>query len=53
MATGWLWDNDALAAWLTNSQQFIRGSTMWLKVGEADRAVIIAYLKKYARYRNH
>lgn len=51
MATGWVWDEAALDGWLTNSQAFIRGSTMWLKVKEADRSQIIAYLKKFARYR--
>jgi cytochrome c2 len=51
MATGWVWDEDALDTWLASTQEFIRGSTMWLKVKEADRKVIIDYLKKYARYR--
>lgn len=51
VATGWVWDEDALDGWLTDTQAFIRGSTMWLKVKATDRAEIIAYLKKYARYR--
>ncbi len=50
MATGWMWDEDALDGWLTSSQDFIRGSTMFLKVEEPMRGKIIAYLKKYARY---
>ncbi|NKB56599.1 MAG: hypothetical protein GKS00_09700 [Alphaproteobacteria bacterium] len=51
MATGWTWDEDALDGWLTSSQDFIRGSTMWLRVDEPKRKKIIAYLKKYARYK--
>lgn len=51
MATGWLWDEDALDGWLASSQDFVRGSTMYLKVDEPTRSKIIAYLKKYARYR--
>lgn len=51
MATGWVWDEDALDGWLTSSQDFIRGSTMWLKVEDARRGKIITYLKTYARYR--
>ena len=50
LATGWVWDEDALDGWLTNSQEFVRGSTMWLKVEEPTRSKIIAYLKKYARH---
>ncbi len=50
MASGWVWDEDALDGWLTSSQDFIRGSTMFLKVEEPMRGKIIAYLKKYARY---
>jgi cytochrome c2 len=46
----WNWDEDALDGWLTNSQGFIRGSTMFFKVEEPMRGKIIAYLKKYARY---
>ncbi len=46
----WNWDEDALDGWLTNSQGFIRGSTMFIKVEEPMRGKIIAYLKKYARY---
>ena len=50
MATGWVWDEDALDGWLTSSQEFIRGSTMFLKVGQPARGEIIAYLKRYAEY---
>lgn len=51
MATGWVWDEDALDGWLTSSQEFIRGSTMFLRVDQPDRGQIIAYLKRYAPYR--
>ena len=50
MATGWIWDEDALDGWLTNTQEFIRGSTMFAKVEEPTRGKIIAYLERYARY---
>lgn len=52
LENGWIWDEAALDGWLTNSQEFIRGSTMFLSVDEPDRSKIIAYLKKYARYRS-
>ena len=32
MATGWVWDKDAPDTWLTSTQEFVRSSTMWLKV---------------------
>ncbi|MDP6342757.1 MAG: hypothetical protein QF578_14195 [Alphaproteobacteria bacterium] len=51
LATGWVWDEDALDTWLTSSQEFVRGSTMYLKVKQPTRGKIIAYLKKYARYK--
>ena len=51
MATGWVWDEEALDGWLTSSQEFIRGSTMFLKVEQPDRGQIIAYLERYAPYR--
>ncbi len=48
----WVWDEETLDLWLTSSQAFIRGSTMFLKVPNPDeRAKIIGYLKKYARYK--
>ncbi len=48
----WVWDEDSLDLWITNSQQFIRGSTMFLKVpNPEDRAKIIGYLKKYSQFR--
>jgi cytochrome c len=47
----WTWDEDSLEGWLISTQDFIRGSTMFLKVEDADRAIIIAYLKKYAQYK--
>jgi len=50
LENGWVWDEDALDGWLTSTQDFIRGSTMFLKVEEPDRGKIIAYLKKYAAY---
>jgi cytochrome c2 len=50
-ANGWVWDDAALEIWLASSQVFIRGSTMFLKVDQPDRGNIIAYLKKYARYK--
>lgn len=51
LASGWVWDEEALDAWLANSQEFARGSTMFLKVKQPDRGIIIEYLKTYARYR--
>lgn len=51
LASGWVWDEDALDGWLTSSQEYIRGSTMFLKVEQPTRGQIIAYLKKYAEYR--
>jgi cytochrome c len=50
MVSDWVWDEDALDGWLINAQEFIRGSTMFLKVDEPTRGKIIAYLVKYARY---
>jgi cytochrome c2 len=50
-ANGWVWNDAALELWLMSSQEFIRGSTMFLKVDQPDRGNIIAYLKKYARYK--
>ena len=47
----WTWDEDSLDGWLTSSQDFIRGSTMFLKVEDEPRAKIIAYLKTVAQYR--
>jgi cytochrome c2 len=47
----WVWDEDALNGWLTSTQDFIRGSTMFLKVEDEPRAKIIAYLKRYATYK--
>ena len=47
----WTWDEDSLDGWLTSSQDFIRGSTMFLKVEDGPRAKIIAYLKTVAQYR--
>ncbi len=51
LENAWVWDEDALDGWLTSSQDFIRGSTMFLKVEEPTRSKIIAYLKKYALHR--
>jgi cytochrome c2 len=50
-ANGWVWSDAVLELWLMSSQEFIRGSTMFLKVDQPDRGNIIAYLKKYARYK--
>jgi cytochrome c len=48
----WAWDEDTLDGWLYSTQDFIRGSTMFLKVeDDGERAMVIAYLKKYAQYR--
>ncbi len=48
----WAWDEDSLDGWLLSTQDFIRGSTMFLKVeDDAIRAQVIAYLKKYAQYK--
>ena len=47
----WTWDEDSLDGWLTSSQDFIRGSTMFLRVEDGPRAKIIAYLKTVAQYR--
>ena len=47
----WTWDEDSLDGWLVSTQDFIRGSTMFLKVeDDAIRGKVIAYLKKYAQY---
>jgi cytochrome c2 len=43
-----VWDDDALEGWLTSTQEYIRGSTMFLKVEQPARGQIIAYLKTYA-----
>lgn len=51
LASGWVWDEDTLDGWLTSTQEFIRGSTMFLKVEQPARGQIIAYLKRYAEYR--
>lgn len=51
LENGWIWDEDSLDGWLASTQDFIRGSTMFLKVEEPERTKIIAYLKKYAPYR--
>jgi cytochrome c len=51
LATGWVWDRDALDVWLTSSQDFARGSTMFLRVKQPTRGKIIAYLERYARYK--
>lgn len=51
LASGWVWDEDALEGWLTSTQEYIRGSTMFLKVEQPARGQIIAYLKTYAPYR--
>ena len=48
----WVWNEETLDLWLTSSQAFIRGSTMFLKVPDPDdREKIIGYLKKYAQYK--
>ena len=47
----WTWDEDSLDGRLTNSQEFIRGSTMFIKVEEPTRGKIITYLKTFAQYR--
>lgn len=48
----WVWDEPALDLWITSSQDFIRGSTMFLKVADPeDRAKITGYLKKYSQFR--
>ncbi len=51
LATGWAWDDETLDLWLTNSQDFVSGSTMVLRVEDPEeRAKVIDYLKKYAVY---
>lgn len=50
LATGWVWDRDALDAWLTSTQDFARGSFMFLRVKQPTRGKIIAYLERYAQY---
>lgn len=45
------WDEDTLDGWLYSTQDFIRGSTMFLKVeDDAIRGKVIAYLKKYGQH---
>jgi len=46
----WRWDEDTLDGWLTSTQDFIRGTTMFAKVEDEPRAKIIAYLKRYSPY---
>jgi cytochrome c2 len=51
IANPWIWDEDSLDGWLLSTQNFIRGSTMFVKVeDDTERATIIDYLKKYAQY---
>ena len=45
----WVWDGDALDAWIADSQAFVSGTTMYVKVpDEAVRARIVAYLAHFA-----
>ncbi len=47
----WIWDEDTLDGWITNSQQFITGTTMYVQVAEeAARTEIISYLRHFAPY---
>lgn len=47
----WVWDGDAIDLWIANSQQFIRGTTMFVKVPDEEvRAAIVAYLRHFAPY---
>ena len=45
----WTWDADSLDSWIADSQAFIRGTTMFVKIpDESARAAIIAYLRRFA-----
>ncbi len=45
----WVWDADSLDGWIFDSQAFISGTTMYVKVpDETVRAQIIAYLQHFA-----
>ena len=45
----WEWDADALDYWVADSQAFISGSTMFVKLpDDTARANLVAYLEKYA-----
>ena len=43
-AKGAVWDRETLDQYLTNSQKFVRGSYMFLKVAQPKRKQVIDYL---------
>lgn len=47
----WVWDEPTLDLWLTDSQAFVNGSTMYLKADEDTRRKVIDYLKEFAPYK--
>ena len=51
-ATGAVWDRNTLDQYLVNSQKFLRGSYMFLKVAQPKRKQVIDYLDRVARYRD-
>ncbi len=51
-ATGAVWDRQTLDQYLIDSQQFVRGSYMFLKLAQPKRKQVIDYLDRVARYRN-
>ena len=51
-ATGAVWDRKTLDQYLINSQKFLRGSYMFLKVAQPKRKQVIDYLDRVARYRD-
>ena len=52
VANSFVWDDETLDLWLTDSQRVIRGSCVFLKVKQPARGKIIGYLKTYSRYEN-
>ncbi|MGI9423956.1 MAG: c-type cytochrome [Hyphomicrobiaceae bacterium] len=50
-ATGAVWDLATLDQYLTDSQKFVRGSYMFLKVAQPKRKQVLDYLDRVARYR--
>ena len=50
-ATGAVWEPATLDQYLTDTQKFVRGSYMILKVAQPQRQQVIEYLNRFARHR--
>ncbi|MEM8970479.1 MAG: hypothetical protein AAGD43_00240 [Pseudomonadota bacterium] len=50
--TGAVWDRETLDKFLTNSRRFVKGTVMIVKLDEVERASVLDYLEKVARYKN-